>query len=147
VITVDIAFPLTIDSRGRTAAAAYPDHVRQLIEQLLFTRPGERVNRPDFGCGLLDLVFEPNSPELAATVQVAAEGALLRWLGDVITVERLTVTAEEATLRVEIDYVLAATGERCTDVIAGSVAAPWCARRDATASTRSTSAPASIATS
>ncbi|WP_324197656.1 GPW/gp25 family protein [Nocardia abscessus] len=122
MIAVDIAFPFALDARGGTATADYPDHVRQMIEQLLFTRPGERVNRPEFGCGLLDLVFEPNSPELAAAVQVSAEGALMRWLGDVITVQRLTVTAEDSTLRVEIEYVLLATGARRTDVIEGSAA-------------------------
>ena len=82
-----------------------------MIEQLLFTRPGERVNRPDFGCGLLDLVFEPNSPELAAALQVSAEGALARWLGDVITVDELTVSAEDATLRIVVRYTLLASGE------------------------------------
>ncbi|RJO70858.1 hypothetical protein D5S18_27125 [Nocardia panacis] len=118
---VDIAFPFAIDARGRTAAANYPDHVRQMIEQLLFTRPGERVDRPDFGCGLLDLVFEPNSPEVAAALQVSAEGALLRWLGDVIAVARMDVTAQEATLRIDIDYTLLATGQRRTDRLEGRV--------------------------
>jgi len=118
---MDIDFPLHIDSRGRTAETSYPDHVRDLIEQLLFTTPGERVMRPDFGCGLLDLVFEPNSPELAAALQVSAEGALQRWLGDVVTVHSLVVTAEESTLRITLTYLIIATGERRTDVIEGSV--------------------------
>jgi phage baseplate assembly protein W len=118
---VDIDFPFHVDARGRTAATDHPDHVRDLIEQLLFTSPGERVNRPDFGCGLLDLVFEPNSFELAAVLQVTAEASLQSWLGDVITVETLTVTAEDATLRVEVRYLLKATGEQRTDVIDGSV--------------------------
>jgi uncharacterized protein len=117
----DIDFPFHIDTRGHTAATAYAEHVRDMIEELLFTTPGERVNRPDFGCGLLDLVFAPNSPEIAATLQVTAQGALQRWLGDVITVESLTVTAEEATLRVELQYVLTSSGERRTDVIQGGV--------------------------
>lgn len=119
----DIDFPLHIDARGRTAAADHPNHVLDLIEQLLFTTPGERVNRPDFGCGLLDLVFEPNSVELTAALQIAAEGALQRWLGDVIVVDSLTVTARESTLRIELKYVIIATGERRTDVIEGSAAA------------------------
>jgi phage baseplate assembly protein W len=120
-IRMDIDFPFQIDARGRSAAASYPDHVRDMVEELLFTTPGERVNRPDFGCGLLDLVFAPNSPELAATLQVTAQGALQRWLGDVIIVESLTVTADEATLQVELQYVINATGERRTDIIGGSV--------------------------
>jgi phage baseplate assembly protein W len=118
---VNIDFPFHTDARGRTAATDYPDHVLDMVEQVLFTTPGERVNRPDFGCGLLALVFEPNSPELAATLQVSAEGALQRWLGDVITVESLRVTAEDSTLRVEVRYVITATGERRDDVIEGSV--------------------------
>src|SRR5262249_5620163 len=61
----DVAFPFAVDGRGRTADRGYDDHVRDMIELLLFTQPGERVMRPDFGCGLADLVFEPNSPELA----------------------------------------------------------------------------------
>ncbi|WP_232784485.1 GPW/gp25 family protein, partial [Carbonactinospora thermoautotrophica] len=91
----DIAFPFRIDRRGRTADAAYEDHVRDMIEQLLFTSPGERVMRPDFGCGLLDLVFAPNSPELASALQLSVQAALQRWLGDVIEVESLEVVSEE----------------------------------------------------
>jgi phage baseplate assembly protein W len=116
---MNIDFPFHFDARGHTATTDYADHVRDMIEQLLFTRPGERVNRPDFGCGLLDLVFEPNSPELAATLQVSAEGALQRWLGDVITVDDLTVDAQESTLRVELRYVLLATGESVVATLEG----------------------------
>ena len=117
----DIGFPFHVDVRGRTAAADHPDHVRQLIEELLFTTPGERVNRPDFGCGLLDLVFEPSSVELAAALQVSAEGALHRWLGDLIVVDSLRVDTEDGVLRIEVRYLLVATGEVRTDVIEGSV--------------------------
>lgn len=118
---MDIDFPLHVGTAGRTAAAAYPDHVREMIELVLFTTPGERVNRPDFGCGLLDLVFEPNSVELAAALRVSAQGALQRWLGDVIVVDSLEVTAEDSTLRIEVRYLLIATGEVRTDVIEGGV--------------------------
>jgi phage baseplate assembly protein W len=117
---MEIDFPLQIGPSGRTADTSYPDHVRDMIEQLLFTRPGERVNRPDFGCGLLDLVFEPNSPELAAALQVSAEGALQLWLGDVIEVNALTVTADEAALRIDLRYVLLTTGEQMSTVIEGA---------------------------
>jgi phage baseplate assembly protein W len=119
---MNIDFPYHLGPNGRTADTTYPDHVRDMIEQLLFTRPGERVNRPDFGCGLLDLVFEPNSPELAAALQVSAEGALARWLGDVIEVNSLTVTADDATLRVDLTYRLLATGEQVQTAIEGSPA-------------------------
>jgi uncharacterized protein len=109
---MNVNFPFQIDARGRTAEAADAPHIRQMIEQLLFTNPGERVNRPDFGCGLLQLVFAPNSPELAAAVQLTVQAALQRWLGDLIQVERLEVTSQDATLRVGLEYSLRRTGER-----------------------------------
>ncbi|OBC00168.1 hypothetical protein A5784_21010 [Mycobacterium sp. 852013-50091_SCH5140682] len=119
---MNIDFPYHIGATGRTADTTYPDHVRDMIEQLLFTRPGERVNRPDFGCGLLDLVFEPNCPELAAALQVSAEGALNRWLGDLIDVDSLTISADDATLRIYLKYRLSATGEQVQTSIDGSPA-------------------------
>jgi phage baseplate assembly protein W len=122
VIRLDIDFPFRIDGRGRTAATPYADHVRDMIEQLLFTTPGERVEQPDFGCGLADLAFTPNSPELAAAVQVSTQGALQRWLGDVISVDSLTATAEEATLEITVGYRIIATGEQRMDTISGPVA-------------------------
>jgi phage baseplate assembly protein W len=109
---MDIAFPFTLNSAGATATAEYADHVRHLIELLLFTSAGERVNRPDFGSGLLQLVFAPNSPELAAALQFSVAAALQRWLGDVIGVEDLTVEADGSTLRIRVQYVLLRTGQR-----------------------------------
>ena len=111
----DIAFPFHVDSRGRTAAAGYDDHVRDMIEQLLFTTPGERVMRPDFGCGLLELVFAPNSPEFASALQLSVQASLQRWLGDVITIESLEVVSEDNVLRVHLVYVVIPTGTRRTD--------------------------------
>lgn len=118
---MDIDHPFHVDARGRTATTGHADHVRDMVEQLLFTSPGERVNRPDFGCGLLDQVFEPNSFELGAVLQATAEAQLQHWLGDLMALELLTVTAEEATLRVHVEYVLRATGESRTEVVVGSV--------------------------
>jgi phage baseplate assembly protein W len=111
---MNIAFPLHFDSRGRSALAAPDDHVRQMIEQLIFTSPGERVMRPDFGSGLLQLVFAPNSPELAATVQFTLQAALQRWLGDVIEVSALEVSSSDSTLRVDISYLVRASGQQQT---------------------------------
>jgi phage baseplate assembly protein W len=119
----DIAFPFRIDRRGRTADAGYDDHVRDMIEQLLFTSPGERVMRPDFGCGLLDLVFAPAGPELASALQLSVQAALQRWLGDVIEVASLDVVSEENVVRVELAYTVRRTGTRRTDVFEGSGAA------------------------
>lgn len=115
---LDIAFPFRIDSRGRTATAGYDDHVRDMIEQLLFTSPGERVMRPDFGCGLLDLVFAPNSPELASALQLSVHAALQRWLGDVLDVDALDVTGEEDAVRVQLSYTVRRTGTQRTDLFA-----------------------------
>ncbi len=103
---MDIDFPFHPDGRGRSAEADYPHHVRDMIEQLVFTNPGERVNRPDFGSGLLQLIFAANSPELAATVQFTLQGALQRWLQDVIEVRAVEVTADDATLTVRVSYLL-----------------------------------------
>ena len=114
---MDIAFAYDVDVYGRTASAAYEDHVRQLVEQLLFTAPGERVNRPDFGSGLLQLVFAPNSPELAATLEFTVQAALEQWLGDLIHLDALAVDAEDATLRVSVTYTLRTTGEQATVVL------------------------------
>lgn len=109
-------FPFHIDSRGRSAETGIDDHVRDLIYQVLFTNPGERVNRPDFGCGLKQLVFAPLSDALAVSTQQLVQGALLRWLEEVITVERVTVTTVDATLEVTVVYVRRDTGERHVDV-------------------------------
>lgn len=101
----DAAFPLMVDGAGRIAVAGDDDHVRQMIEQVLFTRPGERVMRPDFGCGLLDLVFEPNSELLAAAAETRVRGALQRWLGDVADVRDVRVRAQDERLVVEVVWV------------------------------------------
>ena len=108
-------YPFHVDASGKTAVTDGNDHVRDMIEQLLFTNPGERVNRPEFGCGLLQLVFAPNSPELATAVKFTTQAALHRYLGEVIEVHELTVAAEDATLRVLLQYSVRRTGERRTE--------------------------------
>ncbi|MXM63595.1 hypothetical protein GR925_09055 [Streptomyces sp. HUCO-GS316] len=117
-----IAFPFRADRRGRTAHATHGEHVHDLIEQLLFTSPGERVMRPDFGCGLLDLVFAPNSPELISTLELSVQASLQRWLGDLIEVEALDVVGEGNAVRVYLSYVLRSTGTRRDDVFEGRAA-------------------------
>jgi phage baseplate assembly protein W len=108
---MNIDFPFHFDRLGRTATTGYDDHIRDMIEQLLFTNAGERVNRPDFGSGLLHLVFAPASPELAAALQFTVQAALQNWLGDVIDVAALEVTSVDSTLRVAVQYVVRRTGE------------------------------------
>lgn len=103
--TPDVAFPYRPDGRGRTAAPAdNAAHLRDLIEQLLFTAPGERVNRPDFGCGLMQLVFAPNSVELAATLQALVQASLQQWLGQRARIDEVRASAEDATLTVFVRY-------------------------------------------
>src|ERR1700745_576813 len=107
---MNVDFPFRFDQRGRTAATDDATHIREMIEQLLFTTPGERVNRPDFGSGLMQLVFAPNSPELAAALQFTVKAALQRWLGDLIDLQSLEVTSEDSTLRVVVQYAVRRTG-------------------------------------
>ena len=112
---MNIDYPFHFDNRGRSAETDDDEHVRDMIEQLLFTNPGERVNRPDFGSGLLQLVFAPNSPELAAALQFTLQAALQRWLGDVIDVGKLEVSSEDAALRVDLSYTVRASGDTRSD--------------------------------
>jgi phage baseplate assembly protein W len=111
---MNIDFPFHFDSRGPTAVTGDDDHICDMIEQFLFTNPGERVNRPDFGSGLLHMIFAPNSPELAAALQFTIQAGLQRWLGDLIEVQALEVISEEATLRILIQYIVRRTNERQT---------------------------------
>ena len=112
-------FPYRIDGTGRTATTAVAEHVRDLVEQVLFTSPGERVMRPAFGGGVLQLVFAGNSQEFAATTQFLVQGALQQWLGGLIAVESVQVEAQDATILIQVRYV-----NRRTEVrqVAGFVA-------------------------
>lgn len=108
-------FPFAWDDAGRTATVTGGAWVRGLIEQLLLTAPGERVMRPDIGSGALQLVFAPLSPELAAAVKLLIEGSLQRYMGDLIALDELSVTAEESKLRIALRYRIAATGAELTE--------------------------------
>jgi phage baseplate assembly protein W len=116
-MTVYLDYPFRVDALGGAATTNLDDHVRDMIEQLLFTNPGERVNRPDFGSGLLQLVFAPNSAELAAAVEFTLQAALQQYLGDVIDVAHLSVEADDAVLRVTVSYTVKATGQAATAVV------------------------------
>ena len=104
--------PFHFDGSGRTGTTNIDDHVRDMIYQVLFTNPGERVNRPDFGCGLLQMVFMPNSDALAVATQFLVQGALQRWLADVIQIERVNITNQDEQLTVEVVYVRLDNGQR-----------------------------------
>lgn len=109
-----IRHPFAVDpGRGRIAEEErYAEHVEQMMFQVLFTAPGERVNRPDFGCGVKRLVFAPNSEVSAALAQVTIYQALTRWLGTAITVNDVKAVAIEEKLEITIAYTLKARGER-----------------------------------
>jgi len=108
-------FPYHYDGRGRTAQTNDDDHIRDLIEQVLFTSPGERVMRPDFGCGLLAMVFEPNDPSLAATTQMLVQGALQQHLGELIAVLGVEVEVFDGVLRVTVRYASLRDGSQKLD--------------------------------
>ena len=110
----NIAFPYVIDGGGRTALARDDAHIQQMIEQLLFTAPSERVNRPAFGTALQQLVFGPNSPEVASATQFLVQGALQQFLGDLIVVQQVAVESVDATLSVTITYMSRVTQQSQT---------------------------------
>ena len=106
---MQVDYPYHFDGRGRTAETDSDDHIRDLIEQVLFTSPAERVNRPTFGSGVMRLVFEPNSDALATATQQLVQGALQQWLGDLIQVQAVEVQNEDATLQITVRYIVRRT--------------------------------------
>src|SRR5258708_2676494 len=106
---MNIQFPLQFDAIGHTATATDNGHIRDMIEQVLFTSPGERVNRPTFGSGLMQLVFQPNSDALSSTTQFLVQGALLQWLGDIIIVNEVQVIHQDSTLQITVSYTVRAS--------------------------------------
>lgn len=113
--------PLHFDGRGRTATTGTDDHVRDLVFSVLFTDPGERVNRPDFGCGIRSLLFMPASDALAAATQVLVKGSLQKWLENEIQIENVKVEVEDSKLLVTVVYVLRSSGEARSEVFSASL--------------------------
>ncbi|QTA89090.1 GPW/gp25 family protein [Desulfonema magnum] len=107
-----IAFPFKINGRGRTAKVETDEHIRQMIEQVLFTSPGERVNRPDFGTGISNLIFASIGDEIIAATKFMVQGALQQHLSDVILVQDIHVESEDAALRVAVQYVAIKSGQQ-----------------------------------
>jgi uncharacterized protein len=110
-----MAYPFVPDGRGRAATVEDDAHIRQMIEEVLFTSPGERVMRPSFGCGVKALLFKPNSDVLAGTTRMLVKGALQTWLEDEIQVEAVDVTANEAMLVITIAYQRRTGGRRIVE--------------------------------
>ena len=103
---MDFNYPFRIDNNGRTQRVDEDEHIRQLIEQVLFTSLGERVNRPTFGSGINQLVFAPSSDELASSVQFLVQGSLQEWLGDLIKIETVSVESKESAIYVTVQYFI-----------------------------------------
>lgn len=103
---MNLAFPFNFDMTGHTKATDTLSHIGDMIEQILFTSPGERVNRPTFGSGTAQLVFAPNSDVLAAAQQNVIQASLQMWLSDLIRVQSVTVVANDATLQITVVYVV-----------------------------------------
>jgi uncharacterized protein len=110
-MTMNLAYPYQFAPLGGTAESADDPHIRDLIEQVLFTMPGERVMRPDFGCGVAQLVFAPNSVELASATQMLIQSSLQQWLGELITIVGVGVEANDATLNVTVRYSIRRTDQ------------------------------------
>ena len=109
---VHVDYPYGFDGTGRTATTPEEDHLRDLIEQVLYTSPGERVNRPTFGSGLLALIFEPNADALVAAVRANVEAALQRWLSDLIEVEAVHIRTIDSVLEISVQFVARSSRER-----------------------------------
>jgi phage baseplate assembly protein W len=120
---VHIDYPFQVSAGGRTAATTDEDHVRDLVEQVLFTAPGERVNRPSFGSGVLRLVFQPGGSELAAATQFLVQSALQQWLADVVEVQAVDVAMDDAgaVLRVAVRYRIRTSPTPTTSIFVRSV--------------------------
>jgi uncharacterized protein len=101
---MQIAYPFRI-AHGRAKGASEEQHLRQMIEQVLFTSQGERVNRPDFGCGLQSALFQTSHSELVIALQFLVQSSLQRWLGDFIQVTEVKITAENEKLNVLVQYI------------------------------------------
>ena len=90
----------------------YARHIDQLVRQVLLTSPGERINRPDFGCGVRRMVFAPNSRVTASLAQANIFESLTKWLAPAIVVEDVRAEAREEVLAISIAYSLRARRER-----------------------------------
>lgn len=107
---MQIDFPYHFDGRERTSETSEENHIRDLIEQILFTNPGERVNRPGFGAGIYQLLFAPLSVEQAATTEFMIRGALQQHLGQRINVQEITAEAVDAAIHITISYQILRSG-------------------------------------
>ncbi len=109
---MNIYFPFRIDNAGRVDEASLEDHINQLIQQVLFTSTGERVNRPDFGSELMRMVFSANSDVMTAANEFLVQSSLQKWLGDLIQIENVSIENSDTTLNVTVQYLIRQTQSR-----------------------------------
>lgn len=101
-----LSFPYRIAKTGTTAISDRDAQIRDMIEMVLFTTRGSRVNRPDFGAGMHELIFSENAPEIAAAAQHMVQAGLQQWLATEIEIKSVRTEAIESTLRVQVSYSL-----------------------------------------
>lgn len=106
-----VSFPLRLDGYGRSATVPTDMAVRELLAELLFTSPGERLNRPQLGCGLIELIFDASTDELRAATQFQVTATIQQWLGDVLTVAGVEIRSSGAAIEVTVKYRLASGGD------------------------------------
>ncbi len=111
-----VAFPLAVGADGHTGTVDLDRHISQLVGELLFTDPGERVNRPTLGCGVLELVFDSLNDELLAATQFVIQGRLQEWLNNLIKVDAVQITSSGSEVTVVVGYQVLATGLQRTEV-------------------------------
>lgn len=109
-----LRYPVSVDAaRGRLAQEQdFAAHIEQLVMQVLMTAPGERINRPDFGCGVKRLVFAPGGEVAATLAQTTVYQALTKWLPNAISVAEVTARADEAVLNIRVGYMIKERGEK-----------------------------------
>jgi len=103
-MSTSFGFPFRVDGAGRIHATGGDEAIRGKIIQVLFTARGERVHLPEFGCGLFNLVFEPNDDILAAATEFTIGQALTRWLRDDVVVDGVSVESVDEKIFVEVAY-------------------------------------------
>ncbi len=116
-----LAYPYRIDFSGRTATVDVQAYVQGLIESMLLTSPGERVNRPTYGGGLMQYVFAPADGQLVGAAETLIRTAVVQWLGDVLTLQSLTVAAEPAEIVITLAYLINASQQSVTQTVRHSV--------------------------
>jgi uncharacterized protein len=130
-------FPYQIDASGQTATTDLATYVQNLILLVLETDPGERVNLPEFGAGLKSLVFAGMDNALASAAQTLVRSKLIRFLGDAITINTLTVTLTGEEVEVALTYFVTHTQQLAASTVSvplpGIGSTPWSGLARATA--------------